>query len=150
METYKAKQGNIVVSTIKFFLFLGAMVIVPDLDFLSELIQTFWRVMLLMLVIFSVIEIIVYFKKAEDSISLTENGLKLVTIWGVIQECKFTDTFEYKYRRNKLKSIMIFNEDNKVMFFLLNRYDIELSELKSKIEVQQNEHNDQLKNDTIE
>lgn len=137
MEKYTAKRSKISILVFKFSFFLVALIVIPKTNILSGFIESVWGYLLGAILILAFIEIVIYFKKGEDYIEVTETGLKLESIFGVIQEGKFTDTFKYNYRRKKLKSIVVSNEKKKAVLVAFNRYEIELSELKDKIEKRQ-------------
>lgn len=137
MEKYLAKSDKISTSIIKFILFLIAMIIIPKLNILSGFIESAWSYILGAILLLTLLEIFLYFKKGEDYIEVTENGLKLETKFGLIRECNFNDEFKYNYRRRKLVSIVVLNQKRKAIMVATNRYSIELSEIKSIIEKRQ-------------
>ena len=134
MEKYNAKESKISFIVIKFLFFLAALIVLPYINFLSKTMKSVWFYLLGVFLVLAIYEIILYFKKVSDYIEFTEDGLKIESKWGAIQECKYTDIFKYYYRRKKIKSILVRDDKNKGILIVNNRYEIDLSEVKDKVE----------------
>ena len=143
MEKYLVKNDKISTLIYKFSFFLIAIILITNFKVLSGFIEStmFLMLGLVVVLIITLLQIVLYFKKGEDYITITEDGLKTNTKFNFTQECKFTDKFKYNYRRKKLKSIIVSNEKNKTVLVAFNRYEIKLSELKNKIEEKQKKLN---------
>lgn len=97
-----------------------------------------WLVLLIFSFIFLGAIFVLMTKKLKISyLEISEENIVLRNGLGKIKTASYTCRFEYKVRKDKLKWIISFDENNKPTLIIGNGFDISLEEVKNIIESKQ-------------